>query len=57
MSDVLEYLGQMSDEGLAGDRAEQARAWLWIFFLPVMLLAVILQALRRALHNRGEGSG
>jgi hypothetical protein len=47
----------MTDEGLAGDRAEQARAWLCIFLLPVMLLAVILQALRRALHNRSEGSG
>ena len=57
MSDVLEYLGQLSDEGLAGDPAEQARAWLWIFLLPVMLLAVILQALRRARHNRSEGSG
>ena len=57
MSDVLEYLGHGSDEGLAGDWAEQARAWLWIVLLPVMLLAVILQALRRALHNRGEGSG
>jgi hypothetical protein len=57
MSDVLEYLGQMSDEGLAGDWAEQARAWLWIVLLPVMLLAVILQALRRARHNRSERSG
>jgi hypothetical protein len=57
MSDVLDYLGQVSDEGLAGDRGEQIRAWLWIFLLPVMLLAVILQAVRRALHNRSEGSG
>ena len=57
MSDVLEYLGHGSDEGLAGDWAEQARAWLWIVLLLVMLLAVILQALRRAVHNRREGSG
>ena len=57
MSGVLEYLGQLSDEGLAGDWAEQARAWLWIVLLPVMLLAVILQALRRARHNRSERSG
>jgi hypothetical protein len=55
MSDILEYLGHVSDEGLAGDRAEQARAWLWIFFLPVMLLAVIIQAVRRALHNHSQG--